>query len=488
MKRSEIIEELIDKQESGYIYLENPNRTVNLGHIAVKLEYLGINDPLNHLFQYLKDGENTLPGIKEDLETDIAERLPDTPFVSRVMFEFLEDDFISSIGKISMKNMTKNNLNILAEASKLDKDLAREYERALAEAKEPEKLKEWFLTAKTGSFIIFESLPIGRQKIAISRIYRKIDDCNIEGSFLSLYQPSVHQFNRLRRQIGSGNDNCQTEIDILDNHYEFFSSTFRDSDDFVEYYRYVYDFILSQDQGGKEFKFGLAEDDIDIKSLNGIDIVRSQSNLTEVYFEALKILSKSSGKINYEMIDLAKKINLNLDLEEGDIISMELARNFLQQIIVSITRVVHRANGEVLSDLSSHNIDKSTSYAVISHYSQVSGDSNISYANSVCPTYNRENLDNDDIGDVKASEYNVLARSFNLYQHLDNFGTPRLGVCIIKGCPSRGSIEWLPSRTIVGGCSICANCHKIFETGKSPEKIYQKDRSKRDKKSSQRSL
>lgn len=483
MKRGEVVEELISRQESGYIYLENPNHTVNLGRIAVKLEHLGINDPLSHLVQYLENGENTLPGIKEDLETDIAERLPDTPFVSRVMFEFLENDFVSSVGKVSMKDMTQNNLNILAEVSRLDNDLVQEYERALIEAKEPEKLKEWFLTAQIGSFIIFESLPIGKQKIAVSRIYRKIDDYNIEGSFLSLYQPSVRQFNKLRRQIGRGNDNCQTEIDTLVNHYEFFSSTFRDSDDFVEYYRYIYDHILSQDQGGVDFRFGLAEGDIDAKSLNGIDIVRSQSSLTEVYFDALRTISKSNGKINYEMIDLAEKLNLNLNLKEGDTISMELARDFLQQIIISITRAIHRANEEVVSDLSSPNTDKSTSYAVISYYNQTSGDSDTSYANSVCPTYNRDNINNDDAGDAKTSEYNILTRSFNIYKNLDNFGTPRLGVCIIKGCPSRGSIEWLPSRTIVGGCSICANCHKILNTGKSPEKIYQKDKLKRNKKS-----
>jgi len=480
------MEALIDRQESRVIYLENREREVNLGRLAIKLEYLGINDPLSHLFQYLERGGESLVSIKEDLETDVAERLPKTPFVNKVVFNFIDNDFISYAGEVSMRTMTSNNAKILGDALKQNPDLIEEYERALIEAEEPDKLKDWFLDAKIGAFLIFESLPIGSQKIAVSRIYRKVNNDTIEGSFVSLYQPSIKQFNEFRRQIGCGIDNCETEIDILANNYEFFSSTFRDSDDFVEYYRYIYDYILGRDEDGKEYSFGLSKEDLEVESLNGIDIVKNQSALTEVYFEALEILSKSNGKVNYEMIDLAKKINLNYRLQEGATISMGLARNFLQQIIISITKVVHQASHELLSDLSNLNVDKSTGYAAISYYNQIPevlNNSN-SYVNNVCPTYNQDNLSNNISGDVKISEYDVLTKSFNLYQHLDNFGTPRVGVCIIKGCPSRGDIEWLPSRTIVGGCSICASCHKILNTGKSPEKIYQKDKAKRNKKSS----
>jgi len=483
LKSGQTIEFSADRQEPYSIDIENRERRVNLGRIAIELEYLGINDPLSHLFQYLERGKESLDGIREDLETDIAERLPETPFISQVAFDFLGDDFISSVGKLSMKTMTRNNLNILAEASSINPNLAKEYERASVEAKEPEKLESWFLHAKVGAFLIFESLPIGEQEIAVSRIYRKLNDSTLEGSFVSLYQPSVKQFNELRRQIGAGSDNSETEIDILDNNYEFFSSTFRDSRDFVEYYKYIYDLILGHNNSGTTYHFGLLVNKDDAKPKNSIDTIKQQTALTEIYLEALDILAKSDGRVGEEMIDLTKKLNLEYDFKKGDTISMEMARNFLSQIIVSIARVIHQADKSILSDLSASSDEKLVSYATVSYYNAAQSESVHDYANNVCPTYSRDNLNNSESGEAGILEYGVLAKSFNLYKGLDNFGTPKLGVCIIKGCPSRGNVEWLPSRTIVGGCSICANCHKILNSGKSPEKIYKQDKSKQNKRS-----
>ena len=55
----------------------------------------------------------------------------------------------------------------------------------------------------------------------------------------------------------------------------------------------------------------------------------------------------------------------------------------------------------------------------------------------------------------------------------NKFGRPKIGVCRINNCPSRGESKYIHGKTVVGGCDICVNCHKIFEKGKSPEKVYE---------------
>jgi hypothetical protein len=63
-------------------------------------------------------------------------------------------------------------------------------------------------------------------------------------------------------------------------------------------------------------------------------------------------------------------------------------------------------------------------------------------------------------------------RAYGTTDKLKNFGKPKLGVCQIKNCPSRGKSKYVHNMTLVGGCGICVHCHQIFEKGKSPEKIY----------------
>ncbi len=469
-----VVERLVQSHYPEYNESLHLERNSNLGRIAIELENLGINDPLSHLFQYIKRGEDALTGIMEDLETEITERLPETPFVNQVKFRSTDNDFLSFHGRVSMREMTRNNLNILAEILPKNPNLKQEYERALIECGEVEKLVAWFSGAKRGSFLIFESLPIGDQKVAVTRIYKKLDDDALEGSFMSLYQPTVELFNKLRRQIGVGGDDCKTELDVLDNNYEFFSSTFREASDFIEYYVDVYDMILGSGDD-RRHSFGLEVEEKFSNFGSSMEVVKSQPGLTKIYADTLRAIELGRGVVNNELITLARKLDLDLDLDEGEPLSLELARSLLRQVTIGIARVIHQAEQSILTDLANLSPESNVHYDAVSHYSQQSSAQANSYNNNVCPTYNRDTTKSGSINEDSKLEYGTLARYFNVY-NVDNFGQPRIGVCIIKGCPSRGDIGWLPGKTIVGGCSICTRCHKIFNSGKSPEKLYAREK------------
>jgi hypothetical protein len=64
--------------------------------------------------------------------------------------------------------------------------------------------------------------------------------------------------------------------------------------------------------------------------------------------------------------------------------------------------------------------------------------------------------------------------AFNPMDIPNKFGRQKIGVCRITNCPTRGKSQYVHEKTLVGGCDICVHCHKIFEKGKSPEKIYDK--------------
>lgn len=456
----------------------SPEKVARLGRLAIESEFLGINDPLTHLHQYLKKGEVALIGIKEDLETDIAERLPKTPFVNYVGFEFTGDDFVSLKDKVSMNSMTETNLRIFKSESAKNPDLIEEFERAEVEAKEATKLATWFKNAPTGAYLIFESLPISEQKIAISRIYQKASNGKLQGCFVSLYNSSVGQFNELRKILGADDvSTCQTEKEILQNCYEFYEPDLTAPSEFIDFYVGAYDYLLKEQQG-EQYSFGLKKDKSKEKQ-NGLLKVRSQPRLTSIYLDTVKALASSQGVVTPELIQINDSLGIGYQLRKNQIITVEMAQSIMSEVILGITSVIDKANDKLLNDLEHSDTNQETNYAAVSHYGEQAKISGETYASNGCPEYGRSNS-TEPSADMNL-EYNAICRAFNIREKLDNFGKPKTGVCRILNCPSRGSLGWLPNKTLVGGCDICVCCHKLLGKGKSPKIIYAEKKSKEEK-------
>lgn len=444
-------------------------RVAYLGRLAIKSEFLGINDPLTHLHQYLIKGEEALVGIKEDIETDIAERLPKTPFVNHVDFQFTGDDFVSLKDKVSMKLMTEKNLQIFNDESIKNPYLIDEFERAEIEAQEVMKLSNWFKTAQIGSYLIFESLPIGDQRFAISRIYQKSSDKQLDGCFVSLYNSSVNQFNKLRKEINHNILDCQTEKEILQNPYEFLNTKLDTTDKFVDFYVGVYDHLL-QEGDAKQYSFGI-EGDNGKKIQNGLLKVRNQPKLTSIYIETVKILASGQGRATPELIKINDSLGINYPLEENQPISIEMAHNIMNQVILGITSVIDRADEKLLIELEASDISQEANYSAIYHYGEQAKVMGETYTSNGCPEYSRTSTSTESNSETN-NEYNLMYRAFNTLEKKDNFGKPKIGICRIPNCPSRGKLSWMPDKTLVGGCDICVCCHNLFGKGKSPKKIY----------------
>lgn len=445
-------------------------KTAYLGRLAIRSEFLGINDPLTHLHQYIVRGEEALIGIKEDIETDIAERLPKTPFVNYVGFEFTGDDFVSSKDRVSMNSMTDTNLQIFKSESAIDQNLIAEFERAEVEAQEVTKLVAWFKNAPIGANLVFESLPIGEQKFAISRIYQKIDDKRLEGCFVSLYNSSVGQFNKFREGLGISDSTCHTENEILQNNYEFYEPKLTPPEKFIDFYVGVYDHLL-QEQKGKQYSFGLETNKTREKQ-NGLFKVRKQPKLTSIYIDTIKALASSNGKITPELAQINEKLSLGYKFNNGHDITVEMAHNIMSDVILGITSVIDRADDKLLNDLVNSNTGQDANYAAISHFGEQARASGETYASNGCPEYGRSSANESDSANDANLEYDTIYQAFNTREKLDNFGKPKIGVCRIPNCPSRGDLSWLPDKTLVGGCDICVCCHKLFGKGKKPQKIY----------------
>lgn len=442
-------------------------RVVYLGRLAIRSEYLGINDPLTHLYQYLENGESALVGIKEDIITDVAERLPKTPFVNCVGFEFTGDDFVSEKDKVSMGTTLETNLQIFEQDFADVPDMADEFTRVKSEAQEVAKLTVWFKEAPIGAYLIFESLPIGGQKFAISRIYQKTDYNRLEGCFVSLYNSGLDQFNELRMELNPEAPLGQTKAEILENHYQFYDPTLTQSNKFINHYVETYDRLL-QTKNDRQHSFGLGQDK-EVEKQNGLQKVRSQPKLTSVYLDTIKTLATSQGVVTPELIRISDKLGIGYHLDENQAISAEMARDIMGEVILSIVSVIDRADNKLLDDLEYLDTGTGASYGAISHYGGQARADGETYASNGCPEYSRSDLVKSSSAD---SEYSAIIRAFGFQKTPDNFGKSKVGVCRIANCPSRGDVGWWPDKTLVGGCDFCVGCHKFLEKGKSPEKIY----------------
>ena len=466
--RTETLPTLMPETRRSRSETINPEHIVYMGRLALRAEYLGVNDPLTHLYKYLEKGEAALVGIKEDLETDIAERLPKTPFVNYVGFDFTGDDFVSLKDEVSMRSMTQTNLQIFETAAASNPNMREEFIRAETEAQEVTKLTAWFKNAPVGAYLIFESLPIGEQKIAISRIYQKVSNNLLEGCFVSLYSSGVEQFNEFRKRIGVDTLTCTSEKDILQNSYEFYSPELTQPDKFIDYYVETYDQLLQQ-QTNKQYSFGL-EKDKNAEKQNGLLKVRNQPKLTSIYLETIKTLAASQGVVTPELIRITDKLGTNHPLKEGQSILKEMAHDIMSEVILSIASVIDKADSKLLGDLEHSDSGQGANYAALSHYGGEAKAAGETYDSNGCPEYS---VGNSTLSTSDAtSEAAIVYRAFGIQKTPNNFGTPKIGVCRISNCPSRGDISWWSDKTLVGGCDFCVGCHKILEKGKSPKNIY----------------
>jgi hypothetical protein len=444
-----------------------------LGNLAInKSEILGINDPLTHLCQYLEKGEAAITGIKIDLETDVAERLPKTPFINHVGFKLDGDDFISVKDKVSMKSMTQSNLEVLKTMNIIQD---QEIKRAEIEADEVRKLADWYKDAPVHSYMIFESLPIGNQKIAISRIYQKKPDGMLNGSFVSLHNPSVDSFNRLRQEFNPSLNDCVSEIDILENSYSFYSPNLKSPDDFIDFYVDTYDQILLEKSGVKR-KFGLSNS-TEIKT-DGLKKIKNQPKLSEIYIDAIHNLAASGGLVSPELSSMNEKLGLKYPFEIGSKIQIDSARGFLSDVIKGIASVIDNADGDFLRYLEFNNSNTNINYDAISTFQVQSA----GYDSLACPEF----INIESSVRQAGFEQESMLRAFNIWETLDFFGKPKIDICKTNNCPSHGKISPFKDRTVVGGCGFCVECHKILQNHKSPEQIYQEKIKKQELKTKQK--
>ncbi|MEP7205282.1 MAG: hypothetical protein ABI716_03765, partial [Candidatus Saccharibacteria bacterium] len=400
-----------------------------------------------------------------DIETAVAERLPRTSFVNQVGFEFTGHDFISIKDKVSMDSMTKTNLDICRQESSANPHMARELIRAKSESQEVTKLADWFLEAPINGYMIFESLPIGEQEFAISRIYQKTSASRLTGSFVSLYNSSIDQFNQLRQTLRPGQSAGQDEQEILDNNFEYFDENLTHSTEFIDLYTDTYDRLL-QTEYSTHYSFGLETDDKATR-VNGIEKVRSQTKLTDIYIDTIKSLAAGQGSVSAELVHITELLGIGSDLSVGQAITLDTARDMLKSVTISIASVIDRADTTLLRELETIKPGDHAGYDALSYYGGQAKSEGASYSSGGCAEYNRS--DSPATGSV--SEYYAIAAAYSIDKFPDNFGEPKIDVCRIISCPSRGSTSW-PEKTLVGGCSICINCHQLFQKGKSPEKIY----------------
>lgn len=422
-----------------------------LGEVAlnwIEKENLGIQDTLTHLYRYLDSGGDaiTMAGIEEDLITDIIEKLPNGNFHSIVNFKRDNQDFVSDLENISMRQMVDTNLEIMQRKTRDPDELLR----AKQECDEIKALDDWYDQAELGSYIVFESLPVGNQDMAVARIYQKISNDRLSGNFVSLHNPTVDVFNAVRKTFGfdaSYNKNS----DFLKNYYML------DSSYSVSEYISNYDNIL-EGLDHEKHRFGL----IDNEYFDTRSKIERNKLLLKPYLDLIQIFGNCGGRVNQEVIDFCTELKLELELEKYDCISPERARYLIEQTLTAITNK--------LKDLKDDISEEDDVYSMVGDSGFSAREQGMTYTNSACPQFTGENID--ESGVAGQNESSTLMKSFGLfgYEKLKDFGKAKHGYCRIKNCPNHNKAG------IVGGCEICPFCHMMFLEGKKLaeiEKYYQ---------------
>jgi len=466
-------EDINDKPE---IIKKNKERwRIELGNLAIEKCQLGINDSLTHLCDLIKNGDEALERIKQDAEADFSERLEkkEAYILNKLNFNFdyKNEDFISANDNVSMKSMTKNNLRTMKGIFSENSLYFMEVARAKAEIEEVNKLAKWFKDAPIDSNLIFESLPIGpTEKYAFTRIYQKKDDSTIEGCFVSLHNPSVDQFNNLRKELGADIEN-ENEIDILQNCYQINEPELKATDDIMRFYVGIYDQILSE-KNDRSYSFGI-EKDKDTKTYNGLEKVKKATGKIDIYIDALKSVASSNGVATIELVFLNEKFGENKNaIKLNQKLSVKSIRKLLDDIIKSIASSIDKSS---FKELNEHKTDKQSNYETVSYHGRVARENGETYDSKGCPTFIDSSTEN---GGTNTSDNNILSAIFSPFDKLKDFGQEHYGRCRFSedGCPSGGRT------VIVGGCSICPYCHLLLQKGENPKKIYKEKQQKQQEK------
>jgi hypothetical protein len=315
-----------------------------------------------------------------------------------------------------------------------------------------------------GSFLVFESLPIGKQKVAISRIYQKRDDNHLDGSFVSLYDPSVETFNSFRNKMGLGKLDCENELEVLENEYAVQNPELASIDQFIESYVETYDSVLDK-KTGEAHSFGLKKDEkIGIK--NDMEKVQNQPKLTSAYINAIKSLDEGRDRVSHGLVHIDERLGLGFRFREGDAITIQTKRRVLQEVIRGITSAVDRADVDLLFNIEQSDSDSGIGYAAVSYYGNEARSEGVSYESEACPESSNYIQTGIDTGAAR-SEFDILQAVFNPGEYPPNFGNRQIGICKTKNCPTRKK----PFVT-VGGCGFCLSCHHLLEKKDPPEKVY----------------
>jgi hypothetical protein len=228
-----------------------------------------------------------------------------------------------------------------------------------------------------------------------------------------------------------------------------------------------YDDVILKTLGEKTY-CGLP--DREIVCANGLEKIRKQPKLSDVYIKAVRSFADNNCFASEDLVQMDKKLGLNYDFNFGEVITVDFARSFLRDIIRSIASVVDNADSQFLVELEEPTNSLDVTCAAMSCYMERSRKTGQSYTSLACPEF--YNNTRDDKSQLSL-EQDMLLRAFNIWETLDLFGHPKIDICRTSNCPSHGKSKSFKNRTVVGGCGFCIECHKILQKDKSPEKIYQ---------------
>ena len=256
-----------------------------------------------------------------------------------------------------------------------------------------------------------------------------------------------------------------TVLEILGAPYEIKNPKLQTTDDLIDYYVGTYDELLSK-KYQKNFSFGYESPD-GSKNQNSLEMVKSQKNLLTVFTKTVEMLAESNGLVSSELSRVCTDFNIN-GLFEGQPISSHKAREILKAVSLGVIGSIATVDKEILEELESPSCGYDASYDTAAYSSNQASTNGDTY-NTLCPTFGMSSGKSES---QLGEESRALLLVYGVHDKLGNFGKPKIGVCRISNCPSRGNSKYIHEKTLVGICDVCVHCHKLYEKGKIPDKVY----------------
>lgn len=475
--------EVEERQVEARVFDFEEHRRRCVGREAIKITAgeLGYNDALTYLYRYQNEGN---ADYMIDFESSIAERLKNSNhFENHVMFTPVSGDFVSVKDKKSLVEATDKSLPRLRAKLAENPGYLDEYKRAKLEVNEIGLVDDWFKRAGEGEFLVFESLPLAADEdFAVTRVYQRVDNM-LEACYFSLNNPDTGQFNSLRKKLGVKDSGCQSALDVLAKPYLISSPGLETTSDFVDHYVGIYDQLLSE-KNQKNYSFGF-ETGVGDQNQNSFERVKSQKGLLSVFSRTIETLADSSGRVTPEIARICEDFEIT-GLQEGQFISSQKAREILKAVSLGVVCSIAKVDKKTLRDLEDPECSNEANYDTVVYGSDEATANNETY-DPVCPTF--EMTSTQSVGQAGV-ESNSIDGAYGYHNRPSNFGKPKIAVCRITNCPSRGESRYVPNKTLVGGCEICVHCHKLFGKGKSPEMLYREEGKKieEDKRKKERAL